>query len=328
MKIVLDSTLQRIAPYGATLKEKMPYHADRVAKALGYNGWGSEKKMTWLGSNFDTEAERAHLGFVGLLADAYDRHEKVRVGPHDLWFIVMSQIAKIVNENSKACRPLFTTSDEKVEILVQSADVTTIDPISLMQHLSALVPTNAKLFVPDLTTADFHARVAMAAVFADAVQSYYDYFTFCCGIPEIEVTGTPEDWGTLNENSMTISELFRGVGLDKASQFMVTQAKMFAKIAAQVSEGNLDLDFWKGIFTSKNIGSGGELQIGGWITNLFYDPPSLKKLENFEFSVAAFDYSNKETGRKFKTAYGAFEQLRSPEGFMYAGYTNVIYELP
>lgn len=328
MKIILDPTLKRIPPYKPPEYPRMLQdHAHNVANALGFNRWQSPQ-MTWLGSNLDPDMERTQLGFIGLVSEAYNHHEKLRVTPHDLWFVVMSQIAKIVNSNSDACRPLFSRSDEKIEIMVPTDDVTAIDPVRLMMYLANLVPTNGKLFVPELSTADLHVKMAMAAVFADAVQSYYDYSTFCCGIPEIEVTGTTEDWQLLDKNSMAIAELFKGVGLEKASQYMVKQAGLFATIGAQVMSGEVSVDFWKDIFRSKNIGSGGELEINGWITTLFYDPPRLKKIDNFQFTLASFDYSNKETGRKFKTAYGAFEQLRSPKGFIYSGYGNLVFELP
>ena len=205
MKIILDPALQRIPPYKAPDYSRMlANHATQVADTLGF-------KMTWLGSNFDPDLERTQMGYIGLVSEAYNHHEKLRVTPHDLWFIVMTQIAKIVNANSDTCRPLFTASDEKIEILVPTGDVTTIDPVRLLQYLASLVPTKSTLFVPELSTADLYARMAMAAVFADAVQSYYDYSTFCCGIPEIEVTGTTEDWQLLTTNSMAISELFNGV---------------------------------------------------------------------------------------------------------------------
>lgn len=328
MKIVLNSTLEQVPHYGATVQEKMPHHVQQVAQALGYNKYRSEKKMTWIASNIDASTEQLHFGYVELLARAYSNHEKVRVAPHDLWFIVLSQIAKIVNENSAACRPLFTTSDEQVDILVPTGDVTKIDPIVLMQYLTRHVPTNGKLFVPELTTANFNVMSAMAAVFADAVQSYYSYSTFCCGIPEIEVTGTVEDWETLTANAMAISRLFLEAGLTKASDYLVGVAGIFEMIERDVRTGAVaGTDFWKDIFRSKNVGSGGELEINGWIVRLFYNPPTLRKIENFMFTLGTFPYRNKETDRTFRTVYGAFEQLRSPEGFIYSGYSNIVYEI-
>lgn len=318
MRIILDQTLLRVRPMWAFTDVDIQRFGDN----LGY-----KLKGTFLGIDLNEDVEDLHLGFVGLIAQAYNRHEKLRIAPHDLWFIFLTELAKIVNENSAACKSLFTTSDEKIEILVPTDDPTAIDPLAIMAHLERLVPTAFDAFLPELSTATMDVRLAMAATFADMVQSYYSYSTFMCGIPEIEVTGTFEDWKAMVDACGKLGVLFTSVNLPAVVQYIIRVGDIFTTIGAHVGGIEPPEDFWKGIFTSKNVGSGSELEISGWITKLFYEK-RLNKLENFLSTYGVIPYKNLETGRHFKAPHGAFAQHRDEKGFIYAGYTRIVYEVP
>lgn len=324
MLIILDNTLERQEKNTLITEESVGYHRRKIANAVQMN------RPLHIGSMIDPDAEELRLGYLDLLSFAYSRHEIIRVAPHDLWFVFLGEIAKIVNKNSKVCRLLFTTAEdgEKVEILVPTTDPTTIDPMLIMAQLQKLVPTDSTLFVPNLSTMNLDSKIAMAAMFADAVQSYYNYSTFLCGIPAIEVTGTVEDWQTVTKNSLAIGELLQAVGLEKEAMYCVKVSALFALIGAQVMSGEISIPFWKDIFTSKNVGSGGDLRITGWITDLFFEKPEDMKFENFLSSYAVLPYKNLETNRQFKAVYGAFEQHRTPGGVLYSGYAHHIYEVP
>ena len=323
MFITLNDALVRQGKHTTITEASVARHRADIAYAVQLS-----KGALPIGSMIDSAAEELRDVYLDLLAFAYSRHEVVRVSPHDLWFVFLGEVAKIVNKNSDSCRPLFTTSDEKIKILVPTDDPTTIDPMLIMAHLQRLVPTDARLFVPTLSTMTPDVTVAMAAMFADAVQSYYNYCTFMCGIPAIEVTGTVQDWRTVTENAIRIGELLKSVNLQQAAAWCAKVSALFATIGGQVMSGEVSVSFWRDIFTTKNHGSGGQLKLSGWITDLFFEKPEDRKLENFMSSNAVLPYESIETGRRFKAVYGAFEQHRTPAGVLYAGYAHHIYEVP
>jgi hypothetical protein len=263
------------------------------------------------------------LGFVGTLSTAYSTHQKMLILPQDLWFIVMCEVAKIIKANTEACRPLFTRSDDKVTIMVPTTDPTQMDLDSVMDQLTSLMPTDQAMFVPELSTLTKESRLALCAALLDGVQAYYNYMTFCCGIPEVEVGGTVADWDSLVNSADGIAKLFDSVGLTGAAGYMRVVHGVLDQILTSFVFH--DSTFWKGIFTQKNIGSGGEIEINGWITELFYEKPSLRKLENFMSSIAVVPYENAETGRKFKAVYGAFG-ARMVDGQLQSQFTHYIYE--
>ena len=323
MKIILDPSLERVIPRVAALDPR--FLANRLAPKLNERPDTSYK---FLHATLHEDTEWLHQGFLGLVSYAYSNHEKLRIGPHDLWFIVMTELAKYVNNNSEQCRPLFTSAAGKTDIVVQTDDITEIDPVKIIEALGAHVPPQSlAAFMPKLSTASPEANVAMCAAFADAVQTYYSYMTFLCGIPEIEVTGTEQDWRSCNNSIDQLLELFSSVGADPVKKYLNSVNFIFSKIYVQVSETDaIDHKFWRGIFTSRNVGSGGELNISGWITRLFMRQPEVPKLENFVSTYASFPYKNLETGREFKATYGAFSQVRTPDGFIEAGYGSFVFE--
>ena len=322
MRVVLDDTLVRDDPEKPLIDDKS---LDSFSRTFALK-LGKSTNATVIGLDLYDGVEQLHLGFVGLLAEAYNRHEKIRIAPHDLWFIVLTELAKIVNENSEACRPLFTNASEKIEILTQTDDPTKIDLEAVMVALNALVPTDVRAFLPELSTADDDVKLAMYATFADMVQSYYSYSTFMCGIPEIEVTGTFEDWQKLVTSCGALARLFMAVGLPRVTGYIIEVGDVLVKIGAHVGGVEPEPEFWKGIFTQKNIGSGGQLAINGWITKLFFTKHPVNKLENFTSTYGVIPYKNLESGRSFKAAHGSFYQLRDENGFIYAGYGKVVIE--
>lgn len=326
--VVLNHELQRNAMLPLNLNPVAL--AQRVAPKK--SKWEVDPAYTFLYATLPAGTERFHCGYLDLVSFAYSNHEKLRVTPHDLWFIVLTELAKYVNKNSEQCRELFTAAgSEKTEIVVFTNDPGTINPLALIQELTARVPTNIDAFIPSLSTMDENVYIAFCAAFADAVQSYYSYSTMLCGIPEIEVTGTFEDWYRCVDSIKALGAIFLQINAEQVVRYLITVGDIFAKIAYDVagdgdSYESPNTAFWKDIFTSKNIGSGNDLVISGWIKDLFLYQPSLAKLENFSSAYATFPYKNLDTGRQFRAAYGAFSQLRSSCDFIYSGYGSVIHE--
>lgn len=264
------------------------------------------------------------LGFVGFLSRAYSRHESIEIYPHDLWYIVLAEVAKAIKEREGICRPLFTRSENKVDIFVPVEDPTTIDLDAVVFHLRNLVPVDVGLFLPSLPSAPTTANLAMSAAFCDALSVYYNYMTYCCGIPQIRVMGTQDEWNTLALCSKNIRSLFSSIGYKTVTIMLDKVTGIFQRVTA--SFDTPDPFFWMDIFTQKNIGSGRELAINGWVTDLFLNPSRGEKLENLTLNYSVVPYLNVNTSRRFKGIYGCFEGIRVDNGFMKTGYSSLVFE--
>jgi hypothetical protein len=271
------------------------------------------------------------IGYLYYLAKAYSLHKKVTLSPHDFWYIILSEISKIIIANPEKCRSLFTSSSEKVEISIPTGDVTEIDSVELLKALKNYVPVNTDIFLPKFSTATESYDIAAAATFAGGLKLYYNYSTYCCGIPEIKVTGTIADWKTIIDNLSVFC------GYLKERNILEYENRKLSKWQSDVSEiidmiclglnGEDITDFMKDIFSLKNIGSGGQKKVTGWISKIYCAICEVPMLENFSLCIGTLPYTNKETGRKFIAAHGLFSTKKDIEGFTYPDYGHVTFEI-
>lgn len=265
-------------------------------------------------------------GFLGLVSDCYSNHRKLEIAPHDIWYLVMTQIAAAIKKNVEACRPLFTKEADSVTITVVTDDVTTISLESVIEQLKNLVPVDINLFVPEFSTLTQSSRMACYAAICDGLQVYYNYMTMMCGIPEIRLTGTLEDWQLMQTNFGKISKLFNSVNLVDFSQYL-SRVEVLVGNMIQSSFIKPDVDFWYNIFSRKNVGSGAEFVISGWITEFFFEKCKVAKLENFASTISIVPYTNAETKRRFLGVNGAIMQKRTEDGFVHCDYGQLIFEV-
>lgn len=271
------------------------------------------------------QVENNHQGFLGFISKAYSNHKKIEIAPHDIWYLVMTEVAQFIKKNTEACRPLFTKEESSVTIFVPTDNPEEINLSLVIEELRSKVPVNVDLFVPQFSTLNKSSQLACYAAFCDGLQVYYNYMTFCCGIPEIRVTGTQADWQMMVDNFGKISQLFQQINSEFAHYLQQVQSRVAGMI--ENSFINANPEFWLDIYSKKNIGSGGEFVISGWITEFYFEKCELPKLENFASTISVVPYKNVETGRSFVGVNGAFKTLRTDDGFIKCGYEQFIFEV-
>lgn len=260
-----------------------------------------------------------HASYMYMVRCAYSVHDAVRISPHDLWYIVLCEIAATINSNSDAFRFLFTNSTEKTEITVLANDPTHLPLDAIVANLRDLVPADVDLFIPEFTTHTENSRTACYAAFADAVKSYYSYSTFCCGLPAVEIGGTREDWVLFGKNITQIAALLEPAMAKLAkpvtnqwgevSGTMAISRKYFDKVSARVSmicdifDGG-DTTFVKSLYRDKNVGSGGQIDVTGWLAEFYVNPT--KRIDGFNPCLSIVPYKNIDTGRNFSVVFGSF----------------------
>lgn len=266
--------------------------------------------------------------FMYLISRAYSQHHEIEIAPHDVWYIVLTELAHIIKANAEALRGKFTRAEGKTNIIIPIADPTQINLHEVVAQLRELVPVDVDLFVPEFSTLDDNSRIACYAALCDGLQVYYNYMTFACGIPSIRITGTFADWSLIRKSLEGMETIFEGVEgvqiwLDSVDQIM---EKIMDSLENCYAGFHQNLDWWRDIFTQRNIGSGGEVVIDGWFAKLFYQRCSTPKLENFPSTLSCVPYQSVDTGRKFTGLYGAVNSLVTPDGFVRAGYDSFIFE--
>src|SRR5205823_3468835 len=143
--------------------------------------------------------------FVGAIFDAYSHHYKLVLRPDDLWLTIVIAFANYVNYHAEEMRDCFVTHDGKKELIVviDNNSMTTDNWSNIISQFSKIIDDSTVGEVRDwiepkfTTTTENDSLIARVALMA-TVKNYFNFGgLMCCGIPEVELMGTLNDWQQL-----------------------------------------------------------------------------------------------------------------------------------
>jgi len=266
-------------------------------KKYDYKAKHYSQSMFYLHDNIPEEAQAYHRNYVGYLQRCWKDHLGIVITPDILWYTVLSELVLIVQANVENHRHLFSTNKDKQDIIVLTGDPEVM-PLSLLaEALKKRVPTDSKLFLPEFSTTTARSRHSFRAVFCDMCSPYYNYSMMSCGFPAIDVQGEAADYEKVHENYVKLVKLFP------------TEREYMSKVAKQLKEiitKRNNSAFWKGIFNLERCGSGGQVLLSGWWTNLYKETPKVRYPENYSAHIAKVPYKNLDSNREFEMQDGLF----------------------
>lgn len=215
--------------------------------------------------------EVRHQSLNGLVAAvhlAYDQHYPLTLSPDDVWLTIAQGFAIHVNENAEALRQQFVAHEGKKYIEVVRNSFVKGSPDNdwmgtfseFSDKLAEHIGKKRDLLVSNFSTTGVVERAASEIVLMDAMQSYFSYgMRTACGIPEVTLLGTVEDWKQIRDRARALSEFQCEAWINA----LVPVLDEFVK----ASEGQADPAFWQE-FYKLGGGSGGPF-VSGWINTLF-----------------------------------------------------------
>lgn len=267
-----------------------------------------------------------NYGLVGLLSDAYSDHKSVTINPHDIWILIVSELAAHVNNFSNRYREMFTDSDEKKEICVPTQSLTELPIESVIAELEQLVNFDSKILFPNFSTNTPIINEMYGAMFLDMSSSFYNYTMFLCGIRSIKLGGDKNDWQSLYDHFTALANTFMSFDYEDLRLYFTDVEKLIAAMSNTFNHADKNVKFWENIFTQKNVGSGGQLDINGWITDLFIKKHKANQIQNFSINVARVEYKNKSTNQEFLSVHGGFHYDTDQDGYNSLQYTKHIFQ--
>ncbi len=208
-------------------------------------------------------------GFVSAVHMAYAWHYPLVISPDAIWQCIAQGLAKHINCNADKLRNLFVEHEGKKEIVVRRDDFRKGSPSNpwpeVFEEFSAQIRQHVGKKTHDLLTPDFSTtgpteKAAAQVVLMDCFKEYFSYTcNTSCGIPEITLEGTVDDWVKLREKVCGISQY----DLDWWTDALTPVLDQFVSAAS----GDIDQSFWSKIY-KRHGGSGGPY-IQGWILTLF-----------------------------------------------------------
>ena len=206
--------------------------------------------------------------FVAAVHKAFMGHRPLCLSPDMIWLLIAQGVANHINAHPDELRPRLVRHPGRLALAVRRDDFVKGSPenpwpevfaefsAQIRQHVGPALD----LFLPDFSTTGPVERAASEVVLLGAMRSYFTYEVMTlCGIPEITLEGTPEDWRAVAERARRFAGLDLGWWLEALEPVL----DQFAR----ASRGEVDRPFWQSLYRLHDE-SGGPL-ITGWITAFF-----------------------------------------------------------
>ncbi|MCB9744389.1 MAG: DUF4419 domain-containing protein [Alphaproteobacteria bacterium] len=192
------------------------------------------------------------------VARAFNEHRNLVLTPDAVWLTLAQGVARSIEARSEV-------RDKKTLVVPVSAHPSEGREWSeLLEAFAGLLKARhaaaAELLICDFSTTDAVSRTASQVMLMSAYKRYYDYVASAiCGIPEVELRGTVQDWRDIRARVASLETLGLGWWAEALSPVLGELVRS--------REGEPDLAFWKRIYKDRERYGGRDF--GGWI-GLFY----------------------------------------------------------
>jgi len=251
-----------------------------------------------------------HSFFTGMY-QAYADHRPFVLSPDMIWLLISQGFARHVNANPETLRHYFVDFSGKISLIVETNEITLDNPNSpwekVFPEFTKQIARHTGSEFINLLSSDFSTttpaeKIASEITIMEAMKPYFEFIViyYICGIPEITLQGTSEDWQKILDKAKQLEKY----GLTWWTKELEPILKEFVK----ASKGKIDKKFWRNMFKyHSQKGYGAPNIIDGWIVKFFpYDKDgkrnNLKELQgrdgNLPDEIAKVDlrYLDSETG--------------------------------
>lgn len=207
--------------------------------------------------------------FMGMF-EAYASHRPFAISPDMIWLLICQGFSNHVEANSEALRDKFVDFDSQKELVITTKKLPEGDDWSeFIGGFSTLVGENtkgniAKLLECNFSTTTSAERVASQATILNSMKSYFRYtiLRVVCGIPEIELHGTVEDWQEIIRRTKELSKY--------DLEWWTAEIIPLLEEIERSASGNVNKLFWRDMFkyhTKKVYGN--PKYVDGWIVKFY-----------------------------------------------------------
>jgi len=220
--------------------------------------------------------------FYKCIIEAYAGHYSVVLSPDMIWLLISQGFARYVNAHPEEMQNKLVYHDGKLDIVVLSSSSTDLknkDWSKLLNAFERQISEHTKGDIANIISADFSTttlseKIASQITLMDCVKPYFIFreFSAACGIPQITIKGTAEDWKRVVQKTRQLGKY----GMERWTYSLIPVLEEFVAAA----EGNPNKKFWKGIVNSKKVGQlergggcggGNPTMLDGWILRFFPD---------------------------------------------------------
>ncbi|KAE9388555.1 hypothetical protein BT96DRAFT_927035 [Gymnopus androsaceus JB14] len=208
-------------------------------------------------------------GLVHTLLKAYSAHHAVSIRPDDVWIAILTQFSFFVNANAEELRDKFVAHKGRKHLEVYAVGTRyTVDFGSMAQQMTGLIRQNVKdpaicdWIRPNFTTTTDNDITVSSVVMMAPMKKYFTYgFTLICGIPQVTIEGTDEDWKLI----LARIEELKHYGPRTTAWFNLLRPVISRFVSAFEAPDHPDnVAFWGRVASEDHEGSGMDY-LGGWV---------------------------------------------------------------
>lgn len=254
-----------------------------IVSDFGMQSYEAKKNRTALPINIiagshapDSLVSYRYHSFFNGMYQAYADHRPFVLSPDMIWLLISQGFARHVNANADVLRDKFVHFDGKLSLIVRSDSIKLDNPNSPWENIFpeftkqiAKQTGNELIGVlsADFTTTTPVEKVASEITIMEAMEPYFEFIVISvvCGIPEITLKGTPDDWQKVLDKTK------------KLGQYDLTwwtkELEPILEGFIKTSKGEIDKLFWQNMFKYHSQNKyGAPNMIDGWIVKFFpYD---------------------------------------------------------
>ena len=198
---------------------------------------------------------------------AFSEHRPLSLSPDHVWLTLSQGFAIHVDQNAEALRSRFVRHEGRARIEVNTtaepatsaewAEVVGAFGQGVAEHVG---PGLHRLLACSFSTTGERERVASEIVMMAAFRRYFDYVLKCiCGIPEVTLEGSADDWAEIRRRAEVLVEYDLG--------FWAAALLPILDELLKSARGAPDRSFWRAIYKPADA-YGGDVATG-WIMRLF-----------------------------------------------------------
>jgi Domain of unknown function (DUF4419) len=205
---------------------------------------------------------------------AYADHRPLVLSPDMIWLLIMQGFSAHIDTNSERMRPYFVDFKGKQLIEIKrGSDWIKGNPNNdwpgIFEEFGQKIAQKTKNGIastctPQFTTTGIAEKAAFEVSLMQSMKHYFDYkFTVSCGIPEITLEGTPEDWALLEKHAAELAQFDLAWWIDPLKPILAEFTK--------ASKGEVNADFWDNMvkYRSYSIICSSQPFLSGWMLHFF-----------------------------------------------------------
>lgn len=215
-----------------------------------------------------------HSFFYGMY-QAYAEHRPFVLSPDMIWLLISQGFARHVQANPEKLRKYFVDFSGKLSLTVVAGNDLLKDSEQweeLFPQFTAQIAGHTGEELINTLTADFSTttaveKVASEITIMEAMEPYFEFVVIymVCGIPQITLKGTTEDWEKILEKTKKLGKY--------DLRWWTKELEPILKEFIRASKGQINKRFWRNMFkyhSKKRYGA--PKIIDGWIVKFFpYD---------------------------------------------------------